>query len=191
MASQLDPNDWCISAQQPGGKGGKTYLISNQNKPIEINLGLGNPLGCPWGASSFDDDSSQTRINLDLTLDEENADMFRQIDEWLIANAIKSKETLFNKTKTDLQITESYRRIARVKEGCQPMLRAKINSEKIRCWDENHTPAKVPDSKFKHADIWPKMIIRTLWFIGSGAWGLTLEVTDLKFREMLTACPFN
>ena len=60
-------------AAQPGTKGGKTCLISNQNKPIEINLGLGNPLGCPWGASSFDDDSTQTRINLDLTLDDENA----------------------------------------------------------------------------------------------------------------------
>ena len=53
---------------------------SNQNKPIEINLGIGDPLGCPWGASSIDEDSTQTRINLDLTLDEENADMFRQID---------------------------------------------------------------------------------------------------------------
>ena len=91
MASQLDPNDWSISAPQPGTKGGETCLISNHNKPIEINLGLGNPLGCPWGASSFDEDSTQTRINLDLTLDEENADMFQQIDEWLIAYAIKSK----------------------------------------------------------------------------------------------------
>ena len=147
MASQLDPNDWCISAQHPGTKGGKTCLISNQNKPIKINLGLGNPLGCPWGASSFDDDSTQTRINLDLTLDEGNSDMFRQIDEWLIAYAIKNKDALFNKTKTDLQITESYRRLARVKEGCQPMLRTKINLEKVRCWEENHTPAKVPESK--------------------------------------------
>ena len=68
MANQLEPNDWCISAQLPGTKGGKTCLTSNQNKPIEINLGLGNPLGCPWGASSFDDGPSQTRINLDLNL---------------------------------------------------------------------------------------------------------------------------
>ena len=163
MAIQLDPNDWCISAQQPGTEGGKTCLISHPNKPIEINLGLGNPLGCPWGASSFDDDSTQTRINLDLALEEENADMFRQIDEWFIAYAIKKKETLFNKTKTDLQITESYRRLARVKEGYQTMLRTKINLEKVRCWDENHNSAKVPDSKFKHADVWPEMIIRTLW----------------------------
>ena len=190
MAIQLDPNEWSISAPPPGTKGGKTCLISNQNKPIEINMGLGSPLGCPWGASSFDDGSIQVRINLDMTLNEENADLFRQIDEWLIAYAIKNKETLFNKTKTDLQISESSWRLARVKQGYQPMLRTKINLEKVRCWDENHTPTKVPDRKIKHADVWPKMIIRTLWFIGSGPWGLTLEVTDLKFRELLTACPF-
>ena len=70
------------------------------------------------------------------------------------------------------------------------MLRKKLNLEEVRCWDENHTPAKVPDSKFKYADVWPKMIIRTLWFIGSGSWGLTLDVTDIKFRGTLTACPF-
>jgi len=86
--------------------------------------------------------------------------MFRQIDEWLIAYAIKNKDALFNKTKADLQITESYRRLARVKEGYQPMLRTKINLEKVRCWEENHTPAKVPESKFKHADVWPKMVIQ-------------------------------
>ena len=153
MATQLDPNEWSISAPQPGTKGRKTCLISNQNKPIEINLGLGNPLGCPWGASSFDDDSIQNRINLDLTLEGENADLFLQIDEWLIAYAIGHKETLFNKTKTDLQISESYRRLARVREGYQPMLRTKINLEKVRSWDEDHTSTKVPDSKFKHADV--------------------------------------
>ena len=109
ISVQLDPNEWSISAPLP----------------VEINLGLGNPLGCPWDASSFDDDSTQTRINLDMTLDDESADLFRQIDKWLIAYAIKNKETLFNKTKTDLQIAESYRRLARVKEGYQPMLRTK------------------------------------------------------------------
>ena len=74
---QLDPSEWSISAPQPGNKGGKTCLVSNQNKPNEINLGLGNPLGCPWGASSFDDDSTQTLISLDLTLDDENANLIR------------------------------------------------------------------------------------------------------------------
>ena len=100
MAIQLDPNEWSISAPQPSNKGGKTCLISNQNKPIGINLGLGNALGCPWGASSFDDDSTRTRINLDMTLDEENADLFRQIDEWLIAYAIKIKRRSSTKPKS-------------------------------------------------------------------------------------------
>jgi hypothetical protein len=186
----VDPNTWQISPPQPGSKGGKTCLISNQNTktPIEINLGLGEPLGCPWGASSFDDDATQSRVNLDMTLDDENADLFREIDEWLIAYAIQNKETLF-KNKTDQQITESYRRLAREKEGYRPMLRTKINLEKVRCWDDQHLQTKVPES-FKHAELWPKLVVRTLWVIGSGSWGLTLEVVDLKFKLNPCLCPF-
>ena len=73
---------------------------------------------CPWGASSFDDDATQTHISLDMTLDDENADLFRQIDEWLIAYAIKHKDALFSsgKNKTDAKNTDSYRRLAREKE---------------------------------------------------------------------------
>ena len=194
MTMQIDPNTWTISQPQPGSKGGKTCLVSSSNnKPIEINMGLGNPLGCPWGASSFDDDATQTRVNLDMTLDDESAVFFfRQIDEWLIAYAIKNKDVLFSggKNKTDAQFTDSYRRLARVKEGFRPMLRTKINLEKIRCWDDTRQQTKVPDSKFKNADIWPKMLVRTLWIIGSGSWGLTLEVTDLIYKESQMLCPF-
>ena len=69
---QIDPNEWTISQPQPGTKGGKScFVSSSSNKPIEINMGLGNPFGCPWGASSFDDDATQTRVNLDMTLDDE------------------------------------------------------------------------------------------------------------------------
>ena len=65
-----------------------------------------SPLGCPWDASNFDGDSFQFRASLDMTLDEESADLFRQTDEWLIAYTIQNKDALF-KMKTDAQITES------------------------------------------------------------------------------------
>ena len=88
-----------------------------------------------------------------MTLDDESAELFRQIDEWLIAYAIKHKDTFSGgKGRTDAQITDSYRRLAREKEGFRPMLRTKINLEKVRCWDEAHQQTKVPDSKFKNAD---------------------------------------
>ena len=99
MTMQIDPNTWTISQPQPGTKGGKACFVSDSNKKaVEINMGLGNPFGCPWGASSFDDDATQTRVNLDMTLDDEGAaNLFRQIDEWLLAYAIKNKDTLFKK----------------------------------------------------------------------------------------------
>jgi hypothetical protein len=189
MTPTIDPNTWQISQPQPGTKGGKTCLISQNNKPVEINLGLGEALGCPWGASSFDDDATQSRVNLDLTLADDNANLFRDIDEWFIAYAIQNKETLF-KNKTDAQISESYRRLVREKETFRPMLRTKVNLEKVRCWDEHHQPAKVPEGKFKNAELWAKLSVRTLWIIGSGSWGLTLEATDIKFREPVLECPF-
>ena len=126
---------------------------------------------------------------MDITLDDESANLFRQIDEWLIAYAIKHKEELF-KNKSDAQITDSYRRHAREKDGFRPMLRTKINLEKCSCWDETHQQTKTPDSKFKNADIWHEMLVRTIWIIGSGSWGLTLEVTDLKYKENQMLCPF-
>jgi hypothetical protein len=190
MAPQhIDPNDWQISAPQAGTKGGKTCLISCQNKPIEINLGLGEPLGCPWGASSFEDDATQSRVNLDMTLDDENAEIFKEIDEWLIAYGILNKDNLFKGPKTDSAIRDSYRKLVREKEGYRPMLRTKVSLEKVRCWDAEHQQTKVPESKFKGAEIWPKLTVRTLWVVNQ-TWGLTLEATDLKFRELQLECPF-
>ena len=70
-----------------------------------------------------------------------------------------------------------------------PLLRTKVNLEKVRVWEENHQPAKIPESNFKLAELWPKLVVRTLWGV-SGRWGLTLEVTDLKFKETFVSCPF-
>ena len=121
-----------------------------------------------------------------MTLDDESAELFRQIDEWLIAYAIKHKDVLF-KSKTDAQITDSYRRLAREKEGFRPMLRTKINLEKVRCWDEAHQQTKIPDSKFKNADIWPKMLVRTHWIIGSGLCYAHFESLPFLIESLYTS----
>ena len=117
MTAQIDPNTWQITAPQ-NGRRRETCLISSQNKPIEINLGLGEPMGCPWGASIFEEDSTQSRVNLDLTLlDEEATATLGDLDEWLIQYACKNKETLFKDAKTDRQIRETYRRLVREKDS--------------------------------------------------------------------------
>ena len=98
MLSNIDPNNWTISEPQPGTKGGKTCLISQDNKPITINLGQGAPLSTPFGAHAFDD-AQQTRVNLDLQIPAEVAETFEAIDKWLIAYGIKHKEDLFPKKR--------------------------------------------------------------------------------------------
>ena len=81
----------------------KTCLISNLNKkPIEIIMGLENPFDCSWKASNFDNDGTQLHVNLDMTLNDENAVLIRQIDDWLIAYTIKNKNILFSNGKNKL-----------------------------------------------------------------------------------------
>ena len=185
---KLDPNDWTISPPQPGIKGGKTCLISHKNKPIEINLGLGAPLSTPFGASNFEEDEKVTRVNLDLTVPSETADLFKDLDEWLIQYGIQNKEILF-KSKTDQQIRDNYRTLIRQKDSHPPLLRTKVDLAKVRVWDAQHAPTIVPETKFKYGDIFPKIVVRTLWVVNQ-TWGLTLECTDLKFIPNQIDCPF-
>ena len=140
---QLDPNDWTISPPQPGIKGGKTCLISHKNKPIEINLGLGAPLSTPFGASNFEEDEKVTRVNLDLTVPSETAEIFKDLDEWLIQYGIQNKEILF-KSKTDQQIRDNYRTLIRQKDSHPPLLRTKVDLSKVRVWDAQHAPTIPP-----------------------------------------------
>ena len=95
---------------------------------------------------------------------------------------------LFKGSETDQQIRDTYRRLVREKNSYKPLLRTKVNLEKVRVWDEHHQSSKVPESKFKHAELWPKLVVRTLWSVNQ-TWGLTLEVTDLKFKETLMSLP--
>ena len=65
-------------------------------------MGLENPFGCSWKASNFDNDGTQLHVNLDMTLNDENAVLIRQIDDWLIAYTIKNKNILFSNGKNKL-----------------------------------------------------------------------------------------
>ena len=107
----------------------------------------------------------------------------------VIQYGCKNKETLFKGAKTDQQIRDTYRPLVREKDLYKPVLRTKVILEKVRVWDFNHQPAKIPESKFEHAELWPKVRCTVLWAV-NGQWGLTLEVTDLKFKETLMSCPF-
>ncbi len=69
------------------------------------------------------------------------------------------------------------------------MLRTKIELERLRVWDEDHNLRELPENRFKKADLWPEMQIRTIWLIPTG-WGVTLETTDVKVQEIKIECPF-
>ena len=169
MLSDVDPNEWSISDPQPGIKGGKTCLISQNNRPITINLGLGAPLSTPFGAHSFDD-STQTRVNLDLTIPPEIAKTFEGLDAWLVNWGLANRDKLFRK-KTDAQIQEQYRKLVRKNDEYPPLLRTKIDLAKVRVWDALHAPTTVAEDRSKHAALFPKLVVRSLWVVNA-TWGV-------------------
>ena len=184
----LAPQNWEISPPQQGTKGERTCLVSQNKLPIKFNLG--RPTSTPFGASNFDDDNNP-RQNLDLTLSDDDVSNFQAVDAFLLAWALQNKDTLFKSGTTPEKIKESYRSILRQKDGYNPLLRTKINLEKVKLWDEANNKRGVPDDKFRRADLWVKLRIGTVWFVPAGSWGLTLECQHVKVRERADECPFH
>jgi hypothetical protein len=156
--------------------------------PIEFNLG--GPTSTPFGASNFDDDNNP-RQNLDLTLSDDDVSNFEAADAFFHIWAIQNKDTLFKSGTTPEKIKESYRSILRQKDGYKPLLRTKINLERVKLWDEANNKRGVPDDKFRRADLWVKLRVGTVWVVPAGSWGLTLETLHVKVRERADECPFN
>ena len=184
----LPPKTWEFSPLQPGTKGGKTCLLSSNKLPIEFSLG--GPTSTPFGASNFDDDNNP-RQNLDLTLSDDDVANFQAVDALLLAWALQNKDTLFKSGTSPEKIQESYRSILRQKDGYKPLLRTKINLERVKLWDEANNKIGVPDDKFRRADLWVKLRVGNVWFVPAGSWGLTLECQHVKVRERADECPFN
>ena len=105
--------------------------------------------------------------------------------------ASQNKDALFKPGVTSEKIKESYRSILRLKDGYKPLLRTKINLEKVKLWDEANNKRGVPDDKFRRADLWVKLRVGTVWVVPAGSWGLTLETLHVKVRERADECPFN
>ena len=185
--ADIQPTTWTISPPQSGTKGNKTCLLSDLNRK-QIELNLGGPFRSPFGHSSYDD-SESSRQNLDLTLTDENLiTKFLEIDETLIRHAVENP-SLFKGNPTPERIRESYKSLLRQREGYRPMLRTKINLDTCRYWNSRNEPRDIPENRFKDADLWVKLQVKTLW-ISNSNFGLTLQISDIKIQEDETLCPF-
>jgi hypothetical protein len=178
-----------IGELRTNAKGGKSANVTqNCGKSVIVTATV--PLQCPFGASLFQDDGTSTRLNIDFAELEGLEAIFRSIDEQLILAAIAAKDSLWiGKNYTDQQIREFYTSPLKEREGYSTTLRAKLDTEKCRCWSWDGGKISLPESKGKGCMVCPKIQLQNLWFM-SPKWGATFQVTDLRIQEPCVECPW-
>ena len=60
----------------------------------------------------------------------------------------------------------------------------------VKVWDSNNKLRPAPE-EWRDALVNVRLKLRSLWFMGQGGFGVTLEVTDVQILEETNAdCPF-
>ncbi len=191
--SQINLN-WQIKVPTTNSKGGRAAaVLGKDGKQIEIILAepgpFNEPLRSPFGACTYGE-SEETRKNLDLNLNKSLEGWLQIVDKYLIGAATDNSVALFKKQLSEDEVRKSYTPLIRTKEGWPSKMRCKVNLNKVRVWSTDHERREVPESMFRDCNLWPKIVVKSLWFMGTGAWGLTVECTDIMIDEDKAECPW-
>ncbi len=185
--------DWQIYSPTTNSKGGRSAAVLRKSgKPIEITLAdpTTEPLRSPFGASVYGESEETTRLNLDLNLNNDIEKWLRSADDYIVKQASRSSTTLFKKELSEEEVRKTYVPLVREKEGWAPKVRTKVNLNKVRVWSTERARREVPERLFKDCNLWPKVVVKSLWLMGTGAWGLSLECIDIMIAEDQPECPW-
>ena len=191
MANNLTnhPEMITIGETRVNRAGGRSAPVS-QKDGKSVQIVASQALLCPFGASAFQDPEA-TRCNMDFSAPDGVLTIFQGLDEHLIAQAIKSRETLFTKSYTPEQIRSNYTSPIKERSEYPTTVRAKVDLDRVRCWDLAGKKAKMPEDRCKGLKVWPKIHLKGIWIMGSGSWGPSYEVTDLRMEPAEEeACPW-
>ena len=182
------PENISIGEPRVGTKGNRTApLAQKDGKPITVTSTV--PLSCPFGASIFQGDGTETRLNIDFGELGGLLHIFRSLDEVIIQEGVKVKDQLW-KNMTEAQIRDGYHSAIKEREGYNPTMRAKLDLVKARYWSWDGSRIQLPDDKGKGCLIQPKLVAKNIWFMYPNKWGVTWEATDLRIQEPCVECPW-
>lgn len=172
----------------PGQRGGKLGSLAGtlSYKPADSD-GLLVPFEC----GVYNGTGSETRVNIEFEVSEEQAAKFDDIDDSIIEQCSQRSNEIFKKTMSVDQVAEKYTRLIKRREGYKPKLRTKMDLSKVRVWNTENERRNVPENKFKKCKAWPLIRMKHLWVMGHGI-GLACETTDIKIEEpdANLECPF-
>jgi len=176
-------------------RGGKSARLKTQDcSPVMFKTT--KALQCPFGPGNYDKNAPTARMNLNVRLDDGEAlSFFKELDEWAIKYITANSERLLGWAMTEVQVSVKYHSLVKQREGFEPMLHAKINTEEphaLRYWDKEGALRSAPKD-WRQARLQLQFHVSHLWIMATG-FGLTCNVLDAQVEseesECNWTCPF-
>ena len=171
------------------GKGAKACPFFSHNQAAAATL---DPMPVCYEPSAYGD-AEATRVNIVFRPSQAILEAMEALDEWIIQAATKDSLKFFGKAKTEDQIRESYQPLVKTSDKYPAQIKAKLNISgpaTVRCWDAEKKPREQPEA-WRGATVKPRLWLRSLYFMGAGVFGATMECTDVQICEEAGGeCPF-
>ena len=190
----LSPSTYALADAQISARGAKSCALTDKAGKVTFYLGSSDaPVTSPFGATCYGDESGP-RKTLELRLSPNQDEEFQKFDTWAREYIEEHSERIFKKKLNQSQIEEHYRSPVTRREGYQPMLRCKLNTEgrhAARIWDEDGQRTQLPED-LRDYEMIPKLQLSHLWILGK-QFGFTLNCTDLMIMSgnSENVCPFT
>ena len=188
--SLFDTTNLKIEDPVVSGKGAKTSCLSIDGKPVPGAL-------FPEMEVCFEptgyNDSEATRVNLVFRPVADVIAQMSALDEWIIKQAASDSVRLFGKARSEEVLRDAYQAIVKTSDKGYTSIRAKINlagAHAVKVWDSDKKQIDHPET-WRGSVFKPKIVLKGLYFMGTGAFGPTLECTDVQLVSACDEeCPF-
>ncbi len=172
------------------GKGAKSAPFTSNGKPVVANF---EAMQIAFEPSAFQDPDA-TRVNVVFRPTDEVIHALTELDEFVLTTVCKDPVRWFGKVRSETQIRESYSAIEAARQvpafvqgkgepggpqSGQGLGRRGGPAHAARLLEGPRGQAK------------PRIRLKNLYFMGTGAFGCTLECTDAQIiEERVEECPF-
>lgn len=188
--SAFDATILQIGSVATSGKGAKSAPISLPgDKPAYWQPKV--PLLACYEPSAYQN-ADATRVNAVLRPAAEHEAELKALDEWCLSFVAENSERLVGRAQSIEQLSGLYQPCLRTSDKYPPSVRVKMNLQGFsatKFWDEAGKATTAPAS-WTGCSVWPRIRIKGLWFMAK-QFGIVLELSDAKVRQVETECPFE
>ena len=118
-------------------------------------------------------------MNFDLQIDDEELlRCARGLDDWFVAQLSADSERLMSRPMTPADVRAEYRPMVAEKANFRPLLKAKMDLTRVRCWTPAGERVNAAEVEWKRSVFTPIVNVGRVWYMNRSM-GVTLDISDL------------